>query len=83
VRAIRCRDHDEIEILCAVPEAGSGLDDGSAGVSARGRSLSVSVGGNDERQLKPGRDRDERCVKGLAGEAVANESHTDWRFSRL
>src|SRR4029453_2132669 len=82
VRAVRCRDRDEIEAETSIPQLRYIVDDANARVSLRGRTLSVAVTRDDRRQLQPRRGRDEWRVECRATETVADDPDAECRMGR-
>jgi hypothetical protein len=74
MRAVRRRNHDEIDLGRVLPQSCRGVDDACIGVRVGGVTLALRVAGDNDRQPESRRRHDQRCMEGCTREPIADES---------
>jgi hypothetical protein len=70
-----------MQLARVLPQLRDGINNSRVWMSAGSGSLPLDVCGDNDREPKSWRRRDERRVKGFTGKTIADETHVKGRFS--
>jgi len=76
VRAVGCRDDDQVELGRASPQTLRDVDDDSGMIAFR-LAAALGVAGSDDREPQARRYRDQRRVERGPGEAVPDQAYAE------